>query len=90
MFDENYEFGLLEYHSKNLKLFDKHFSEKNLFSNGDALLHEILYFHKNYLNVFFIALRSDTAIYFHNALQPEVKLIMPLPEYQNNLFYNKK
>ena len=57
---------------------------------GESVLHEIIYYHKNEHNVFFVVLRSDNTIYFHNALKPEFSCFMPLPEYQNNMFLNAK
>ncbi len=90
LFNENYELGLLEHHTKNLRLMDENLLEKNVLNFGDAFLHEILYYHKNENHVFFIVLRSDNSIHFHDGIKTEVKLFMPLPEYQNYLIYNSK
>ena len=90
LFQHVYELGILEHHSKNLKLLDENFTEKQLLNFGDAIVHEVLFHWKNENNCYLIVLRSDNSIYFHDSMKPSIYCYMQIPEYQNCLLFNVK
>lgn len=90
LFDRNYKIGIIEHYSKNLKLLDEKFVEKKTMIFGECVLHHILHYFKNEETMFLIALRSDSTIFFYNALNPDIFCFISLPEYQNNLFFYSK
>lgn len=90
LFERTYELAVLERHTKQLKLLDANFVEKQSLKFGEATVHEVLYYCKNENTSFLIVLRSDNCIYFHDAIKPEVFVFVPIPKYQNCLLFNSK